>query len=406
MFCEKSFRELSEIKNHYDADLICNVLRYVGFTCLKCNKFNSKDFKKIKDHLKSCYSDLTDGLKNCEVSETDDEEKNSTTIKTDKSTESLDDEEEKVILEQIFGKTEILNFQNHMENKYEEIKTKRSYTKELRELKSLRRCIIKNGDLDFYKEILTFNLKSLKQLLNFKKFKIEKINKIILQHFTVLDLRLLLHEDSDGLIPDGSLLNEINQVLMYRDKLELFSFEKFINYILNYSLVLFDLESNFERDFKLLNNTYCYFGNKYKFYKLKRNNNIKYWEMDSNTEQLTVEIITNMITYLVQLFKSHYMFIFKDNIFRKNFIEKCGGYKKEIQNILKSFIFVSNEPIFHKYIRSLIVKNFSKERSEQDNFNLSIEDPLEHEFKNNIKENILLLFDPLDFKLHESDILI
>ncbi len=281
-------------------------------------------------------------------------------------------------------------------DKYKSLKNTPRYTTILNEIKQARHCILKKkGDVNIYKEIVLKSMNKFSEIANYKKFSDAKKNKLILKHFTSLDLRLILHPNCEKSPPDGMILSDLNHILKNRKKVTISNFNNFFTKLANDSIIYFDIKTVLERDIQMLGNVFCYFGDNYKFYKLDKikEGDVKYWIQDSFARNFTIDLSKILVEYYSSVFKKIYYFIFKDYAFRSDLIKKSEGFSNEIKNILNALIFISNEKKFNDFICEILRKICPREKTDYDDFNLSNSDPITEELKDDCKNTLKSLFE-------------
>jgi hypothetical protein len=281
-----------------------------------------------------------------------------------------------------------------MIDKFESLKNTQRYTTILNEIKQARHCILKKGDVNIYREIVSKSMDKFYKIAEYKKFTDAKKNKLILKHFTSLDLRLILHPNCEKSPPDGMILSDLNHILKNRKKVTISNFNTFFTTLANDSIIYFDIKTILERDIPMLENVFCYFGDNYKFYKLDNiENDINYWIQDSYARNFTIDLSKVLVEYYSSIFKKIYYFIFKDYVFRRDLIKKSEGFSNELRNILNALIFISNEKKFNDFICEILRNLCPREKTDYDNFNLSNRDPITEELKDDYTNTLKSLFE-------------
>jgi len=426
MFCNRAFEKIDQIKNHLNEDNLCNVLKRIKYTCINCD-FTTSNFCDMRIHTEKCY--IPNKIQTNVIKEVvddnviKDKESNEVISKEIPEDENTDDKQQEIIIKKrkskkriniskkevkksrspkktkqkekkTFEEYTIRELVKFMNDKYESLKNTQRYTTILNDIKQARHCILKKGDVNLYKEIVLKSMKKFSKIMDYKKFTDAKKNKLILKHFTSLDLRLILHPNCEKSPPDGMILSDLNHILKNRKKVTISNFNTFFTTLANDSIIYFDIKTILERDIPMLGNVFCYFGDNYKFYKLDNiENDINYWIQDSYARNFTIDLSKVLVEYYSSIFKKIYYFIFKDYVFRRDLIKKSEGFSNELRNILNALIFISNEKKFNDFICEILRNLCPREKTDYDDFNLSNSDPITEELKDDCKNTLKSLFE-------------
>ena len=88
----------------------------------------------------------------------------------------------------------------------------------------------------------------------------KKSRKIILNHFTPIDLRLMRYDGYENLSPDGSMLQELEFILSGMDKPANFNMD-IVNMVYNYSICVLPVKTAMKTLLVTANPSYVYSGN-------------------------------------------------------------------------------------------------------------------------------------------------
>ena len=411
-FCGSKFKEQRYLSRHLTEGKECRKLRGILFACLRCGGFHTTKFGELQKHLEDCQVDgrISDVMENyqCKIETLTQRVKyleeilqkgsfkrpTPVVIKIDK------EERRQKILDETFGNSSE-DIVKRISSEYELAKTAKKYNSYLKTAKRLRRIIFKNGDLDFYTLTVESNIQKLVEILEDKKFTGKKIRKIMRQHFTALDLRLVRYDEHEQLAADGSLLKELSLVLSCVPKPKFFDKNKFIQSFLNYSLILFPVENILKRELISDNPTYVFMGDPssnrpFEFYSLSVETvSVKKWIMDSRMGVLVPELRAHLLPYLVKIFRELFFTIYNDNNYREDWLGNLQGLEHDCKQIVKNILVISNTKLFSKICRNIVIKNNHHIKEDKDILNLTRQDPIHNVEPNETKEYIHRLFDDI-----------
>ena len=208
-FCGKHFKATRYLQNHIETGKECRKLRGVLFICMRCSCFHTTKLGLLQSHLEKCKVDgrVVDLIEDYQTQISRLNSKiNILEERLSRKENAIEDEIEIVpttienVLDATFGKITI-GFEFVI--KYSEVAIAKKYNIILRAIKRERRILFKKGDLDEYKTHLKTHLELLKQNLEKREHENKKQRKIILSHFTAIDLRMLRFSGYEKLSPDG-----------------------------------------------------------------------------------------------------------------------------------------------------------------------------------------------------------
>ena len=198
----------------------------------------------------------------------------------------------------------------------------------------------------------------------------------------------------------GSLLQELDLVLTYKKQTPTFSMD-IIQSVRNYSMCVLPVKTILK---SLLKESpiYVYFGKRkndpYQFYFLNKvEKGLKYWNMDCRMINFCSEFSSILTPYLIAVFKKNYHEIFKDNVFRSNFVESLLGLELECKQILQNLIVIGNFKRFVNMAQKIITESNRQTIKQVDKLNLSADDPLSQiSPDDNSISNVINLFENCD----------
>jgi hypothetical protein len=249
------------------------------------------------------------------------------------------------------------------------LETSKMYTKHMASLRRLRSTLVGKYSLNKYKDIVQQQICDIENILEKKGYDKKKINTIVLKNITGLEARLLFYpgyintclemDDSDALKSCSTL--GFPQTKEYT----VFNISEFQQRFCNYSSVLFSLKSSIE---KALLNRYgksniSYFplskstkADPYSFYTLIETGKFRSWKLDTRLEDLSTEIRDIILPYLINIFRTIYFHVFKDNEYRKDFGSCCSVTEQDCEQLLNNIVILSKPLYFCKWLRELIVE--------------------------------------------------
>lgn len=301
----------------------------------------------------------------------------------------------------------------YIDNQYEKLKDNRNYSKILDDIKQKRKLFLDNYNYTEYTEVLNNHISKLKELFENKKYNNKKIETIIFKSLYPLESRLVSYStyfdsfiDMDEIENVKNLVeNSINVVTEFIPYIE----SNICNYISNYSLSLLPILSLFRlvlRKNKVFSNIIYVSLPKsnsedpYSFYRLDsiNNNNKRQWKLDWRLEDLSLSLSTNLLNFMVTMFRKIYKDIFLDNDYRENYVSYSQITSCDLEQLVQNIITVTNQKQFCINLQTIIIENCTYTQTENDKFNLIGDDTLQkknfHDLENKGDENIFtLLFD-------------
>ena len=401
-YCGKIFKEQRYLDTHLEKGKECKKLRGVLFFCLRCNCFHTTKFGKLERHLETCKGegrviDIVESYQS-RVKELQ------TKIKileesSGRLPEVKNQEEEEDIVELAFGKFTEDSPALYFQQSYESLTEVKQYNTHLRKIKNSRRGYFSTVSLEEYTNAIKSHITYLEKFGKQKKFTTRKVDTIVSNHFTTLDLRLVRHKNYENFHPDGTLLKDLNLILSCKDNV-VFDYD-IIGKFRNYALLIFPLKVILE--FILYNRSktepvFVLFDlgreeNPFHYYYLnKRKGCKKYWIMDCRMEIFLEQVRSSFLPYLVSEFRTSYFHIFQDNIFRENFLELVSGLETECKQIAKNIILLANSKKTVELCKQVVSKN-TRKKTPDDILNLIKNDPLKIELVDESEFYTAQLFD-------------
>jgi len=401
-YCGKIFKEQRYLDTHLEKGKECKKLRGVLFFCLRCNCFHTTKFGKLERHLEKCKGegrviDIVESYQS-RVKELQ------TKIKileesSGRLPEVKNQEEEKDIVELAFGTFTEDSPDLYFQQSYESLTEVKQYNTHLRKIKNSRRGYFSTVSLEEYTNAIKSHITYLEKFGKQKKFTTRKVDTIVSNHFTTLDLRLVRHKNYENFHPDGTLLKDLNLILSCKDNV-VFDYD-IIGKFRNYALLIFPLKVILE--FILYNRSktepvFVLFDlghedNPFHYYYLnERKGSKKYWIMDCRMEIFLEQVRSSFLPYLVSEFRTSYFHIFQDNIFRENFLELVSGLETECKQIVENIMLLANSKKTAELCKQVVSKN-ARKKTPDDVLNLIKNDPLKIELVDESEFYVAQLFD-------------
>ena len=289
------------------------------------------------------------------------------------------------------GFEELKEVEKSFQDTFIALKQSRIYTKILIDLSRKRMSIFGRMSLASYQNLLFEQIKMMEGIFREKNYTEKKSSTIISKGLTPLESRLIAY---------GSYIQthiEIDEIQKLEISLELEKYSPkeyvqydsvaFVNYFHNYGLVLFSMKKNLER---YLFNRYDFWNvvylqlpkntkdDPYSFYILERVTKEKrYWKMDCRLEDLSSNLISSILPYMIGMFRKLYKDVFGDNDFRNDFSSKCQITECDCEQLLQNIILISQPKEFYNLVREMVVGKATYIPTENDKFNLYGDDSLQ-----------------------------
>ena len=224
-----------------------------------------------------------------------------------------------------------------------------------------------------------------------KNYTVKKITTIISKGLSALENRLISYGDYTNTHIEIDEIMKIGVVLDVYSKTEKeytpYDAKNIYNLFYNYGTVLFPIKQNIERYFFIRYgfNNIIYLPlpkntehDPYSFYTLESVKDKKRcWKMDCRLEDLSSNIIANILPYIISMFRKIYKDVFNDNEFRKDFLKRSQITECECEQLLQNIQLLSHQQEFSKYLRKWVKTISTFTPSENDKFNICSDDSLQ-----------------------------
>ena len=268
----------------------------------------------------------------------------------------------------------------------ENLKTSKQYNKHMASLRRLRSTLIGKYSLNEYKDILQEQIEKVEGILLEKSYDKKKVNTIVLKNITGLEARLLFYPGytSTSLEMDDLDSLTVFSTLSFPHPKEYVSFDitELQHRICNYTSVVFSMKAIFEK--ALLNvygkNNIVYFPlpkssieDPYSFYILSKVGKNRSWKLDTRLEDLSTEIRDMVLPYMINMFRTIYFHVFKDNDYRKEF-KSCSVAEQDCEQLLNNIVLLTKPMYFCNWLRDLVVKKSEYHPTEVDRTDFARDD--------------------------------
>ena len=308
----------------------------------------------------------------------------------DKKVKEVDENIEGIIQEKIGEKINVNEEITKIDEYMSALKTGRIYPKNMKKLVGMRNSLLGLLDIQKYTELLENNLKTLQNIFKERRWKEKRIESLICQAFSPLDLRLIYYGNYYDLSVPLDDFERIEMALNVANNhpKQYVPFDKnqVLKNLRNYSIALFPLDVCLKR---VLLNRYGYhnlvfihmkkanINDPYNFYSLesirkdKRN-----WKMECRLVDISAEIAFSIRSYCVTIFRKIYHDVYNDNDFREDFSEHHSILKEDCQQLLKNLNVMCYPIMFRELLKGIIIENATKKPTKNDKCNLTGDDKL------------------------------
>jgi hypothetical protein len=287
--------------------------------------------------------------------------------------------------------TDLKNAEKMFEEFFTTLKKNRVYTKTLQDLTRLRMNVFPRMSLASYQNLINEHIRKIEDIFKEKDYTDKKSISIISKGLSPLESRLIYYGNYTQLHLEIDEIQKLDIVLdlEIQSPTEYVSYNSinFFNCFYNYGLVLFSIEKTLKR---YLFNKYDFWNiiylplpkntqeDPYSFYILdKVVKEKRYWKMDCRLEELSSSIISNVLPYMISMFKKLYRDVFGDNDFRSDFTQKCQLTECDCEQLIQNIIVVSQPKEFHNFVRTIVKDKATYMPTENDKFNLYGDDSLQ-----------------------------
>jgi hypothetical protein len=281
--------------------------------------------------------------------------------------------------------------QKIFESCFSTLKQSRIYTKILDDLREQRWKVFGRLSVKEYQELLLNHIKNIEDIFRDKNYSERKSSSIIFKGLSPLESRLTSYGNYTTLHLEVDEIQRLDMVLdLYIDKAKdyvPFDGVKLCEYFYNYGTVLFSFRKSICR---YLFNLYGFHNvvylalpkntndDPYSFYILDRvNKDKRYWKMDCRLENLSTSIITDVLPYMISMFRRLYRSVYDDNDYRIHYNSKYQITECDCEQLLQNILLLGQPKEFRNVIREIVREKSTYKPTEKDKFNLYGDDALQ-----------------------------
>jgi hypothetical protein len=274
---------------------------------------------------------------------------------------------------------------------FEKLKQSRVYTKILEDLSRKRMNIFARMPLSDYQNLVSEHIRTIEDIFREKNYTDKKSIGIISKGLTSLESRLISYGNYTQSHLEIDEIEKLDKVLdlgkQSSKQYTIYNSLTIFNCFYNYGVILFPIKKNLERylfnSYDLWNIIYLPLpkntdDDPYSFYVLDRLSKEKrYWKMDCRLEDLSSNLIANLLPYMISMFRKLYRDVFGDNDFRKDYSSKCQITECDCEQLLQNIITVGQPKDFYNIVRTIVKNKATYTPTENDKFNLYGDDSLQ-----------------------------
>lgn len=283
----------------------------------------------------------------------------------------------------------------------DKLDTAKNYIMLMDQMSNERIKLLHKVQISDYIELLEKNIIEITDKLKLRGLEDKKINNLIKTKFLKsFEMKFLLkykYEDISLNSDDINFLQETAKNRYNYSKYKVFDKKQFIQSFLNYTISIFDIKDMFNF---IITNNFCNIKyipqsrskleDPYSFYYIENLSNDKiFWTMDCRLLSLSNEIRENVLEYCIDLFRTLYYRIYRDNIFRDNFEIEPDILQYEGIQLLKNIYTLSSQYHFTIICQQLFINCINEENpdEEQYKFNLKSDDTQQKSYFKELKQD-------------------
>lgn len=269
---------------------------------------------------------------------------------------------------------------------FKTIKSTRTYTKHLVYIKDIRCKMLGWLNIKEYQDLILEHIRKLSVIFKSKTYDQKKINKIISESLSPLEMRLTQYGkyyetdiDSEDI---GRLKVSLEACTIFPKEYKRYKcrFKRFHNY----NIVLFTLKKCIE----------CYLFNRYGFHNLvyinipnssdedpysyyyleKIDGDKRCWKMDCRLENITTVMCTELLPYCVDLYRKLYRDMFRDNNYRSDCEDVYSLAGNELEQLAENIIILHNQEKCRNILRDIVKEKSQLSPTDNDKINVRTDD--------------------------------
>jgi hypothetical protein len=295
------------------------------------------------------------------------------------------------IRQQIDNFSSLEESQKIFNNCFNTLKQSRIYTKILGDLREQRWKVFGGISAKEYEKLILDHIKIIEGIFHDKNYSEKKSSSIILKGLSPLESRLTGYGNYTTSHLEVDEIQRLDLALdLHIDKTKdytPFDGVKVCEYLHNYGSVLFPIRKSIYRYFFNLYgfNNVVYIAlpkntdeDPYSFYILDRvNKDKRYWKMDCRLENIVSSVITNVLPYMISMFRKLYRAVYDDNDYRMHYNNKCQITECDCEQLLQNILLLGQPKEFRNLIRKIVKEKSTYKPTEKDKFNLYGDDALQ-----------------------------
>lgn len=299
------------------------------------------------------------------------------------------------------------------------IKTQRTYTAELKEMRENRIKLSRFLSQQEYTEYLTNHIENMKTIFTTRITDHKKINSLIKNKLLLpLELRLIDYCGYESVEIDTNEISVYKKLLRYRCGLrrqyEVFNRDDIFTLYSTYNISLFNVVDYIKilipNKYGINNLIYLdvpksTIEDPYSFYYLEQiNGKQRNWRMDCRLDDLLIDISSKALEYCISLYRKIHYDLYHDNDYRGLPDGSNQILEYEGEQLIQNIIILSDYIKFNNSVRQIIREKCLYRSTRYDKFNLQSDDPICKKRFNSLKkqspestilENIRRLFDKI-----------
>jgi len=260
----------------------------------------------------------------------------------------------------------------------------RTYIRVINKAKSLRtKSMGRFKDVDGYVELCQANRGIITTELTSKNLTPNKINAVVSRSFTPLELRLMQCGRYWETTITGDETAQL-QLALKEWQPTYATYSEICQELLNYGSVITNIRDNMTRvftcDVQGAHSVVVYAprddeSGSHEFYRRGRDGA---WVMDCRLEELTTAIASNLIEYLVSMFRRLYMDIFGDNDYRDDYRGVCQLTECDCEQLLSNLFVCTDEYRFNQIVRGVVETSARYVMGSTDEINMRSDDQFQY----------------------------
>lgn len=293
-----------------------------------------------------------------------------------------------VIETKVSSDEEIVSINTEINDIFERLKIVKSIGKTITELQKKRELLMMNSGIDQAKEICKDHITKLSVIFAEKGYSDKKIEGQIAKSLTSMEMRFLKHPGYPNSHLDvddqQKLIKTLETQQTKLTKETPFNSTDISKSLMNYGSVLINMKTNIQRVLSATKNIIYIENSKstktdpFSFYTLASNDNGKFnWVMDCRLEELTLSIRNDIFPFLVKTFKELYFDVFGDNVYRKDYKNKCYLTECDCQQLLSNIYAISSNNNLNNILKTTVRETSTYTPTDNDKFNILSDDAMQ-----------------------------